>query len=231
MLKLCILFCMFFIADCILCRIYAAIARKNFSARNDIKTAEEQAKKKKTLFQIIKEYIAGIVFCTIRVVGIIPSFKIRAFLYKNIFLMKVGENTKIRGFVEFSALWNIEIGENTMIGQECKFDDRNGLYIGNNVNISDSTAIWTEQHDINDTNFNCNDKGGKVIINDRVWLDFRSIILPNINVGEGVVLGSGAIATKDLDEYSLYAGIPAKKIKERNKDIKYFLNIDYMHFI
>ena len=219
------------ITDFAVCRIYAAIARKNFSARNDIKTAEKQAKKKKTLFQIIKEYIAGIVFCTIRVIGIIPSFRIRTFLYKNIFLMKVGKNTKIRGFVEFSAPWNIEIGENTMIGQECKFDGRNGLYIGNNVNISDCTAIWTEQHDINDENFACNNSGGKVILEDRVWLGFRSIVLPKCHIKEGTVVASGAIVTKDCDEFSLYAGIPAIKKKDRNKNINYVLDLSYMHFL
>lgn len=213
----------------LLCRIYAFISRKSFRkhANNGIQEINNQ----KVLCKIIKEYMAGLCFLIIRIIGIIPSFRLRIFLYKHIFLMKVGKNSKIRGLVEFSAPWNIEIGENTMIGQECKLDGRKGLYIGNNVNISDCVAIWTEQHDIQDEKFYCNNKGGKVVIQDRVWLGFRSIVLPNTNIGEGAVLACGAIATKSCDKFSLYTGIPARKIKDRNKNINYNLNCNYMHFM
>lgn len=220
----------FCVAELFLIRIYATIV-KNKVMNRSAKCNEVVYNKKKTLFSVVKDYLSGLCFFTLRIIGFIPSFRVRTFLYKNIFLMKIGRGTKIRGFVEFSSPWNIEIGDNTMIGQECKLDGRNGLYIGNNVNISDCTAIWTEQHDINDIDFACNDKGGKVVIEDRVWLGFRSIVLPNVNIKEGAVLASGAVATKNLDAFSLYLGVPAIKKKERNNNINYNLDIDYVHFI
>lgn len=213
------------------CRIYSSIARIFFKNKLSNQYSDYKKNRKKNPFGKLRQYLGSLYFFTIRLIGIIPSFAIRTFIYKYVFLMKIGKGTKIRGFVEFSAPWNIEIGQNSMIGQECKLDGRNGLYIGNNVNISDCTAIWTEQHDINDEHFACNDRGGKVIIEDRVWLGFRSIVLPKVQIKEGAVLASGAIATKDCEAFSLYAGIPAKKIKDRNIDINYNLDIDYMHFI
>lgn len=55
-------------------------------------------------------------------------------------------------------------------------------------------------------------------------------MLPGITVGKGAVLASGAIATKDLEEYGVYAGIPAKKISERNRDLEYETCHGYWHF-
>lgn len=174
-------------------------------------------------------YLKGLCHINLLLISVLPSFRVRHFLYTHVFRMKIGNNSKIRGFVEIIAPWNIEIGENSLIGQGCKLDGRNGLYIGNHVNISDGVAIWTEQHDINDANFACNDKGGKVIVEDLVWLCFRSIILPNIKIEEGAVVATGAIVTKNIEKFSLYTGIPAKKIKSRNKNLKYLLKIDSMH--
>ena len=230
MFKICLILFLLVVSglNFIICRMYAVIAHKKF-LQGIGPTVNDTTVQKRAFSQTIKDYLAGLCFFNILIIGIIPSFRIRAFLYKNVFLMKIGKGTKIRGFVELIAPWNIEIGNNSMLGQECKLDGRKGLYIGNNVNISDCTAIWTEQHDINDENFACNDKGGKVTIKDRVWLGFRTIVLPKVNINEGVVLASGAIATKDCEEFSLYAGIPAKKIKDRTKNLKYNLEIYNMH--
>ena len=220
------------IINCVIMRIYSMSAKAKYKKKQSCADKSIKiVKKKKSIFSVFITYFSGLYTYTLRIAGMIPSFTLRKFIYKNIFMMKIGKGTKIRGFVEFIAPWNIEIGENTMIGQECKLDGRNGLLIGNNVNISDCVAIWTEQHDINDKNFACNEKGGKVTVGNRVWLGFRSVVLPNINIEEGVVLATGAIATKSCEKFSLYAGVPAKKIKDRNNNLEYDLDISYMHFI
>ena len=55
----------------------------------------------------------------------------------------------------------------------------------------------------------------KVVIGDDVWIGRRVIILPGITVGKGSIIGAGAVVTKDVPEYAVVAGVPAKVIKYR----------------
>ena len=61
----------------------------------------------------------------------------------------------------------------------------------------------------------------EVIIGNDVWIGMRVIIMPGIKVGNGVVIGAGAVVTKDVPDYAIVGGIPAKIIGERNHDLKY----------
>lgn len=90
--------------------------------------------------------------------------------------------------------------------------------------------IYTEQHDINDPFFESNDSGGNVNVGDRVWLSSRTTVLPKVQIGEGAVLASGALACKNLDAYGVYGGVPAKKIGERSRDLRYEFDGSYLSF-
>ena len=58
---------------------------------------------------------------------------------------------------------------------------------------------------------------GKIIINKHCIVGANSVVLPNIIFNEGSTLGALSLANKDLEGYKVYAGIPAKFIKARNK--------------
>ena len=60
-----------------------------------------------------------------------------------------------------------------------------------------------------------------VTIGNRCWISSNTIILPGVTIDNGCVIACGAVVTKDCDEYGVYAGIPAKKIGSRNKDLAY----------
>lgn len=104
---------------------------------------------------------------------------------------------------------------------ESKLDGRNGIFIGKNVNLSTGVWIWTEQHDINDPHFYSNETGGAVIVQDRVWISSRVTVLPKTKIYEGAVVAAGAVVTKNCEAYTIYGGIPAKKIGERSKKLFY----------
>ena len=55
----------------------------------------------------------------------------------------------------------------------------------------------------------------KVIIGDDVWIGTRVIILPGVRVGTGSIIGAGAVVTKDVPDYAIVGGVPAKIIKFR----------------
>lgn len=125
-------------------------------------------------------------------------------------------NTEIR------ASWKLKIGKGSIIGDSCILDARNGITIGDNVNLSSEVRIWTEQHDYQDPMFNCNSTPDfHVKINDYAWIGSNVIILPRVTIGKGAVVAAGAVVTKSVPDYALVAGIPAKQIGERNHNLQY----------
>jgi galactoside O-acetyltransferase len=57
--------------------------------------------------------------------------------------------------------------------------------------------------------------GGKIIIEDGVWIGSNAVVLPNTRIGKASIIAAGAVVTKDVEPYSIVAGVPAKKIKDR----------------
>lgn len=124
------------------------------------------------------------------------------------------------------------IEDGVSIGPKVLLDARKGLTIRKSAVIAYDAIIWTLNHDYNDENF-CG-KGAPVEIGAYAWICSRSIILPGITIGEGAVVASGAIVTKDVEAYSIVAGIPAKPIGKREKKewkYGYKKELDYMHII
>ena len=188
--------------------------------------------KSRPFLRTLKRYLSGLVRYETRLTGYIPSQRIRKFLYSKVFLMKLGKNVNIYGGADISHPWNIKIGDNCYIGANSILDGRNGITIKNNVNFSEGVWIWTAQHDVNSETFaNKPDlSDAKVVIGDRCWCGPRTIILPGRQMKEGSVLAAGAVLTKDTESFSINAGIPAKKIGERNKNLSYILSNEYLPF-
>lgn len=172
--------------------------------------------------------MSGWIRFRLRQLGKVPCHSYRIFILKHVYLMDIAEQVVIYGGFEIRAPWNISIGRGTIIGDEVKLDGRFGVRIGENVNFSTGVWIWTDEHDLNDPWFKCNDKMGTVIIKDRVWISTRTVILPKTTIGEGCVIAAGAIVTKECEPFGVYGGVPAKRISERNRNLKY--EFDGSHF-
>ena len=77
---------------------------------------------------------------------------------------------------------------------------------------------------IRDSYFGCpnpKDRKMSVEINDGAWLGSNVIVLPGVHIGEGAVCCAGCVVTKDVEPYAVVAGIPAKKVGERPRVLKY----------
>ena len=119
----------------------------------------------------------------------------------------------------FMSPWLVEIGENSHINRGCLLDARGTIKIGNNVSVSHNVNIVTGGHVVQSKHFN--GQYTPITIDDYAWLGIGCTILQNVHIGKGAVVCAGAVVTKDVPDYAIYAGVPAKKIGERNKDLDY----------
>lgn len=151
----------------------------------------------------------------LRFVGFIPIHTIR-----KIFYLASGIDMPFNSTIHIGANFfkpnNISIGKDTIIGDHCFLDGRAPLKIGNHVGIASQVLIYNDEHDINSPDYG--NSFGPVEIGDYVFIGPRAIILPNIKIGKGAVIAAGAIVTKDIPDFEIWGGVPAKKISDRKID-------------
>lgn len=153
--------------------------------------------------------------------GTIPSHNLRK-TFQRASGIKIGKGSTIHMGAVFYDPSHIVIGEDTVIGERSVLDGRDTLSIGNHVALASEVMVYNSQHDIHDSSFKAITK--PVIIEDYVFIGPRAIILPGVTIGKGAVVAAGAIVTKDVEPFSIVAGVPAKKIGERKvKDPSYKL--------
>lgn len=121
----------------------------------------------------------------------------------------------------FEPLWQYDklfIGNYVCIGAEAVI-----LMGGNNTHRMDWFSCYPFMEKITDAYL----AKGETIIGDGVWIGMRAMIMPGVKIGEGAVIASGAIVTKDVAPYTVVGGNPAKVIKKRFTDevIEELLNL------
>ncbi len=110
------------------------------------------------------------------------------------------------------------IGKNVGIEHECYIDYSGGVTIGNDVWISEGAFITSHNHKIVTQELKKKQEiiFSDLIIGDDAWLGARCMILPNVkSIGKGAVIGAGAIVTKNVDDWAIVVGNPAKTIGYR----------------
>ena len=154
----------------------------------------------------------------------IPFFFLKR-IYLRIFGIHLGKYACIHRGVRFFSIGKLKVGQHSVVNFACYLDNRRGIYIGNNVGIAHGCKIYTLGHDLNDPEFKT--IGAPVRILDNAFLFSNCIIMPGVVIGEGAVVLTGAVVTKKLEPYTIYGGNPAKKIRERIRDIKYIRDYQY----
>jgi acetyltransferase-like isoleucine patch superfamily enzyme len=107
----------------------------------------------------------------------------------------------------------LKIGNGVFINENTRIMVTDKIEIGNNCNISwDVNIIDSNQHDIY-YNEVLQIKTKPIKISNNVWIGSRATILKGITIGEGAIIATGAVVTKDVPANSLVAGVPARVIK------------------
>lgn len=134
---------------------------------------------------------------------------------------KIGKTSKVHATVILRQGYNIEIGEGCLINHnnvlqagkvDAKIKIGNFVHTGANVMIIafnhafDTRDIPTIKQDYYDAD---------VVIEDDVWIGGGTIILAGVHIGKGAIIAAGAVVNKDVPEYAIVGGVPAKILKYR----------------
>lgn len=119
----------------------------------------------------------------------------------------------------------IIIGSGTIINPNAHITAINSIRIGKNVLFGKYVTVTDNSHGHNDTLGELDTapllrpvfSKGPVVIEDNVWIGDKAIILPNVTIGRGSIIGAGAVVTKDIPPYSIAVGNPARVIRTIDK--------------
>ncbi len=129
--------------------------------------------------------------------------------------------------VRIWARKKVVIGKNFYIGRDSFIET--DVMIGDNVIMANRTAIVGryDHHyqqigvptrlasQIRDKDYNWLGLNSLTIIEDDVWVGYNTTILSGVTIRTGSIIAAGSVVTKDVEAYSIYAGVPAKKVKNR----------------
>lgn len=144
--------------------------------------------------------------------------------------IEIGSNTHIRGqLLIYPYGEGITIGDNSYIGENSIVRAADKIIIGDNVLIAHNvTIIDTDSHEIDATlraesfksmisDGHPKDKGdvktAPITIMDNAWISYNVSILKGVTIGKGAIIGAGAVVTKDIPDFCITVGNPAKIIR------------------
>jgi putative colanic acid biosynthesis acetyltransferase WcaF len=134
----------------------------------------------------------------------------------HLFGAKVGNGVVIKPGVNIKYPWLLNVGDYIWIGEGVWIDNLADVVIESNACISQGAMLLTGNHNYKRTSFDL--MTGKIIIHEGSWIGARSIVCPGVTCKTHSVLTAGSVAVRDLEEYSIYQGNPAIKIRERKLD-------------
>ena len=168
----------------------------------------------------------------------------------------IGENVKVSRKASIYSPEKISIGDNVRIDDFCILSGE--IVLGSNIHISPYVALYGalgiefedytgisahsvvysamddfggdylvgSVHPDNQTNVT----GGKVLIKRFSQIGVNCVVFPNLSLGEGVAVGACTLVNKSLEEWGIYAGIPARRLKKRNKGMLKFVESDKTNY-
>lgn len=120
---------------------------------------------------------------------------------------QVGRGVLIKPSVQIKFPWKLRIGEHSWIGEGVWIDNLEQVEIGPNVCLSQGALLLTGNHDYRKPAFDLIVQ--PIVLEEGVWIGARAVVCPGVTAHSHAVLSVGSVATKDLEAYGVYQGVPA----------------------
>lgn len=130
---------------------------------------------------------------------------------------RCGRNVIVKHNAQIGKGVGLIVGNNAQLGQNCCIG--NHVAIGDDVLMGPDVVIMTSSHAFADPTIPINQQGAlilrPVVIGRDVWIGTRVIVMPGVTIGNHAVIGAGAVVTKDVPDFAIVGGVPAKLIRYR----------------
>ncbi len=144
--------------------------------------------------------------------------------------ISIGNNVRIDDFCILSG--KISLGSHIHISAYCALYGAKGIILKDYTGLSPRTTIFSAMDDFSGNyligplhpNECTKVTGGVVKIEQFVQVGCGCVIFPNLTISEGSVVGTMSLVNKSLDSWGIYVGVPAKKVKDRDKGLLQFIN-------
>lgn len=149
--------------------------------------------------------------------GFRASYAIRRPLVRA-FVDECGAGVEVKAKAYFGRGSGIRLGDRCRIGKGCVLNPN--VWVGADALLAMEVMVLTMEHETTSRGVPIRDQGyrpteGPVVIGEDVLVGARSIILPGVRIGRGAVVGAGSVVTRDVDEFAIVAGNPARVIGSR----------------
>jgi len=141
-----------------------------------------------------------------------PAHVWRAWLLR-CFGARLGPHCHIYAGARIWAPWNLHCADVVAIADGAEIYNEALISIGSHATISQQAYLCSASHDAHDPAFPL--IAAPISIGARAWICARATVMPGVTVGDGAVLALGAVATHNLDAWTVYGGLPARKLSER----------------
>jgi len=111
------------------------------------------------------------------------------------------------------APWNLICEERVSVADDAELYNPSPLYMGSHCIVSQGAYICGATHEYNNPEFRLVHFPTR--LGPYSWVCARATVNPGVNLGAGAILALGSVATRDLEPFGIYAGIPARKIRQR----------------
>jgi len=131
-----------------------------------------------------------------------------------------GKNVRIETGVMLAATERLYLGDNASLSQRVLINAVGGCHIGRACQIATETIILTVDHQYSEGEALPYDRVRlvkPVVIEDYVWVGARVLIAPGVRIGEGAIIGLGAVVLQDIPPLAIVAGNPAQVLTYRSK--------------
>lgn len=152
------------------------------------------------------------------------GFILRAIVY-SIALKKAPLSFSRRTFIKWyrnvriTSPRKVEVGAGSSIERGNLFMSEGGVTLGRDVLLAPHCKLITRQHTFGELGKPIYDQAmeyGQIVIEDWAWLGAGTIVLPGVRIGKGAIVGAGSVVSKSVPAFEIWAGNPARKIRDRN---------------
>jgi len=124
-------------------------------------------------------------------------------------------------FFKYDGFWkpgpSIQIGDRVFIGRNTEFNICNGIMIADDCLIASGCTFVDSDHGT-DPDRPMNEqpmKGAPIVLEENVWIGAQCMVLKGVRLGKGAVIGAGSVVTKSVPAGEVWAGVPARRLKQQ----------------